>query len=752
MSTAPGWRGEWRGALNATAALLPFALSFGFMVYGALGAAAGPVGLRAALVALVLAAVVMALLDRSQLPAAAPSASACLMLGGAVLALLRDPALAAGTPQSLALLLAATALTVMLSGLTMMLLGLLKAGSLVRFVPQPVLAGFMNGVAVLIVVSQLPPLLGLPAGAWESQGLRSLAEWRGPAPLVAAGTVLLVAMLAWRWPRLPAPLLGLALAGTAVALWQGLAPAGWPGTDLPRIGLIEAPLPRLDTLAPLAGGGGVPAGEAWQALAAHARLIGTTALLLALIGALESVLALATLDQQTGARSDPNRMLLALGASNVVSGLLGGLPLVYLRLRALATWAGGGRSLRAVLLGCGLLALVAGLGLPLLQHLSTAVVAGVLVVLAWTLVDPWTRQLLQAWRRGEHAPQRAMNLALVALVGLVTVGWGFAAGVAAGVLASMVVFVLVLQRSLVRDSFTAADFPSRRVHAPRDEQWLAPLRRRIAVLELEGALFFGSADRLVEWGQRVAQAGAEAPTDLIVDLRRVTTIDASGAFAINRLARELQPLGTRLHLAGVRPGGRHALSLAAHGLAVEAAAAPSEALPLLQAHADLDQAIEAAEAAALLRARPGGSDDTVPLAQCALAEGLDEPQLATLAACLRPRTLRAGERLFAQGDAGDALYLLTRGSVSVRDATSGQRFVSFSPGMCLGETAVLDGGGRTAEACADIDSELLEMPAAALAAWERSDPALAARLYRNLATHLSQRLRAAAAAWRRAAG
>src|SRR5205085_1519315 len=79
------------------------------------------------------------------------------------------------------------------------------------------------------------------------------------------------------------------------------------------------------------------------------------------------------------------------------------------------------------------------------------------------------------------------------------------------------------------------------------------------------------------------------------------------------------------------------------------------------------------------------------------------------------------------------------------------RFVSFSPGMIFGETAALDGGGRTADAVADIDSTVYALGAADLAQLEAADPAVAAQLYRNLARHLSQRLRDAAAAWRRAA-
>ena len=738
------------GALNATAAMLPFVLSYGFIVFGALGAAAAQVGLTASVVAVVIGGAAMALFGRARLPAASPSASSTLILGGAVLTLLRDPALRPDAPDGLALLLAMTALCVTGSGLLLMLLGALRAGNLVRFVPQPVLAGFMNGVAILIVVSQLPPLLGLPADAWARDGLRSLAAWQGPALAVAVATALLVMLIGRHWPRAPAPLLALVLASGVVVAWKGMAPGGALAA-LRQIGPLDAAWPGADALRPLLGATG-------QALLrSHAPTLAVTALLLALIGSLESVLNLAAVDQQTEDRHDPNRELVALGAANVVCGVLGGLPLVYLRLRALATLSGGGRSRRALLIGCALLIVVFTLGLRLVEPLPTAVVAGIVVMLAWTLVDRWTRQLALQWWAGDRSADLRWSLAVVALVCAVTLARGFVAGVAAGVLLAMVVFMRAMRHALVRTRYSAADLSSRRVR-PRDtEALLAPLRPRIEVIELEGALFFGNAERLLDEAEPAPHA--THLTDLVVDLRRVSTVDTSGALTMARLAQRLGRRGIVLRLAGVTPLNRHGRALAAHGVPVVEAAPPvtQGALPApapigLLAYADADRALEAAEEAALARCvAPQARAGAVPLASCRLFEGLDAGQQAVLGARLHERRLVAGERLFAQGQAGAALYLLTAGSISVVDGARQQRFASFAPGMCFGETAVLDRGGRTADAVADLPSVVYALSAADLDALQHDEPALAARVYRNLAQHLSERLRAAAAGWRRAA-
>jgi anti-anti-sigma regulatory factor len=299
----------------------------------------------------------------------------------------------------------------------------------------------------------------------------------------------------------------------------------------------------------------------------------------------------------------------------------------------------------------------------------------------------------------------------------------------------------------VRSRCTAAQRPSRRLYSPARERFLREARREVVVLELEGALFFGSADRLAQEAER---AGADT-LDLVVDLRRISTIDASGAVTLAQLGQRLERRGVLMRLAGVRPGDRHASALLAHGVAFASPDDVGVAGAGLRVYPDVDRAIEAAELHALEAAGRRAGGRRVAVADCRLLEGLNAAQLAVLTRHLRARQLAAGERLFAEGAPGRALYLLTEGAISVIDARRGQRFATLTPGMCFGETALLDGGGRTAEALADVASVVHELSKASLGELQRTEPELAAQLYWNLARHLSERLRSASAAWRRAA-
>jgi ABC-type transporter Mla MlaB component len=328
----------------------------------------------------------------------------------------------------------------------------------------------------------------------------------------------------------------------------------------------------------------------------------------------------------------------------------------------------------------------------------------------------------------------------VALVFLLTILEGFVVGVVAGIFLALVLFIRAMNRSLVRARLSAAARPSRRVYLPAQEAMLAERRRRIEVVVLEGALFFGNLERLAA----EVLATADDVRVVVLDLKRVTTLDASGAVALARLRDQLQRRGVRLLLAGVMTGSAHHQEF----LAADAAQGFEST-----SFADADQALEAAEAH-LLAELDVAVVETIELSQSVLAHGLDEAEVATLAGFLVRRAWAAGEIVFRTGDAGTSLFVLARGSITIllfdADGRPGQRFVSFSTGMIFGETAMLDGAGRSASARADADCVLFELTQVSLDRLAAVHPALGAKLYRNVALHLSQRLRFASIAWREA--
>ena len=699
----------------------------GLLAFSPLGAAAGSVGISAAFAAVVAGGLVYALGGSAASPMGMPSSATALILAGLVMQLARDPALDLATPQGVAALAAVAGACVMLMGAVQIVMALLGFGRLARYVPQPVLAGFMNGVALMILVSQIPPLLGLPPLARLADAAFSQAQLLAPALGLAAMAA--VWLLGWKFPRAPSALLAM-LMGTAV--YAAIA-AAWPGASLgPTVGAIPQGVVLPEALLTLAGG------DVRALLLRHASAVVQTAAVLAVIGSLESLLGALATDQIAQTRHDPRRELLALGAANIVSGACGGMALVLLRLGAISLIDAGAPGRAPVLASVATFALMYAVGGPLLALLPKAVLAGIMITVAVALIDRWTHQLLRQWRAGERSPEQAMSLAVVATVCAVTVTLGFVAGVAAGVVLSMLVFIRSMNRSLLRGRFSGEARPSQRIYGSKQEALLGPSRGQITLLELEGALFFGSAERLAE----AAEALPSVCTCVILDFARVNTIDESGAMLLQQLSYRLARRGIAMLLAGVTPENVHGRRLRDFGTFRES--------PRDDWWPDADRAMEAAEQRLLSLAGTALPQATLALAETSLLHGLQAAQIERVNAVLLRHPLAAGDLLFRAGDAGDCVYVLTRGSISivVDETAPSQRFVSCSPGAMFGEVAMLDGGCRSAAAVADTDAVVHSLHRGKFDELSAADPALGQHLLRNIALHLSARLRNATLARR----
>jgi len=708
-------RGEAAGGLASAIPGLVHALTLGVLAFAPLGPEHVEVAIRAGFAAAIFGGIAATALSGTPLPATGPRASTSLILAGFVTTLAADPGL--GVPQALAL----AALCTALAGALQILFGALRLGTLAKFVPYPVIAGFMCGVAILIVLSQLPHLLGLVPAALRGAPLGWLTAVQPLSAVVGLATAAMIWIIGWRWKRLPAALLGL-LAGTAV--FYALRAAVGDGAGSPVVGPVPGGLPLPTALGSVLDLAGTPA------LANHFPGLAATAAVIAIIGSLDSLLAAAAIDVAAGVRHRSNRELVAQGVGNIVSALFAGVPVALSPTRAIPAFRAGGRTRAIGFIAAALLASALLAGHSALAYLPLAVLGGVMLTVAWGLVDVWTKGLVRRLVAGDRERTLLWSAAVVVLVAAITVLVNFVIAVTAGVFLSMALFIASMNRSLVRTVQNGAARPSRRIYGPEEARALTDARRKIAVVELEGALFFGSAERL---GAEVEPLAATARF-IVLDLHRVNSIDASGAIALEQLANRLGAAGSSLLLAGVVPDGRHGLALVAAGTYSKAEAR--------RWFVDADQAIGWAEDRLLGPARSVSSKE-IPLERLALAAGLSEDELASLRRSLRRAELNADEVLFREGEPGDKLYLLARGAVSILVHGGGQqrRIVTFAPGSMFGEAAMLDGAPRSATATVIEDAIVYSLSRRALDALARSDPSLATKLLVNLGRHLSARLR-----------
>jgi MFS superfamily sulfate permease-like transporter/CRP-like cAMP-binding protein len=700
MTYQAGFRGEIAGGLASSIPAFVYALTLGLVVYAPLGAQHAELGIRAGFAAAVFGGAVSALASGTPLSSSGPRASVALVLAGFVLKLTHDPALGVEHISALA------ALCVLCAGVMQLIFGLLRVGTLARFSPHPVVAGFLCGIAVLIVLSQLPAL-----GLGQSDDLRLLPLAIGVA---TAGAIWAIGKHKPRWPGLLIGLLIGIIVHSALALVFGPAAAGPLVGELPAPVLLPSglasPLQRLADVA----------------LRPHAVSLLTASMVIAIIGSLDTLLAAVAIDAVAGTRHRANRELLAQGLGNVASGLLGGIPIALSAGRAVAAYRAGGRTPAVGWIAAGFIAAVAYTSVPFLERLPLAVLAGVMLTIAWSLIDEWTRGLVRRLASGSRDAELLRSAAVVLVVAAITVFVNFIVAVIAGVFLSIGLFIDAMNRSLVRAVYSGNIRPSRRIYGPELTARLDEARRHIRVVELEGALFFGSTEQLADTLDELWRSARH----VVLDLSRLSAIDVTGALALERVARRAAAAGSSLLLAG--PTRQRARLLAAG------------ALPHLQSapwFIDADHAIEHAERSLL---GPMQREHEIALERLALAEGLDADEMAVLSRALTRIEMRAGDVLFQEGEAGDLLYVLARGAVAIVIAASAdgeRRLVTFAPGAIFGEAAMLDRRARSATATAIEDAVLYSLSRETLDAMAVTSPRTALKLLANLGRQLSSHLR-----------
>jgi sulfate permease, SulP family len=344
------------------------------------------------------------------------------VVGGFLISLLGGSRFQIGGPAGAFIVLVATTvaahgiegllLVTAMSGVLMLLAGMLRLGRLVRLIPPPVVIGFTAGIAVIILASQMHDLLGLQLAGAEPPAFvpKLLALWHAAATFnpyalfIAAGTIAGIVLLRRYAPRAPALLIMVIAAAVLVAL---------PAMPVETIGTHFGAIPR-----------GLPAPSwpaiSWQRVLALLPL----ATSFALLGAIESLLSAVVADGMTGRQHRSDSELMAQGVANIGSALFGGLCVTGTIARTATNVRAGARTPVAGILHAILLLLFMLLAAPLIAYVPLAALAGVLVVVAWNMIEA---PAIAAMSR--HARS---DLAVVAVTLLLTLLHDLMLGIAAG--------------------------------------------------------------------------------------------------------------------------------------------------------------------------------------------------------------------------------------------------------------------------------------------------------------------------------
>jgi SulP family sulfate permease len=410
-----------------------------------------------------------------------------------------------------------------MAGMILVILGATGMGTAVKFIPRPVVIGFTNGIAVLIASTQIKDFIGLhldkvPSEFWlRMKALAAAAPtWSMPATLLAAGTMATMLVCRIVSNRIPGPIVAM-LGATLTAFFFKL-PVETVGT---RFGRIPAGLPHF----------AVPQ---WHASLVHG-LLGP-AFTVAMLGAIESLMSAVVSDRMSNDRHNPNVELIGQGIANIFSPMFGGLPATGAIARTATNIRSGAQSPVAGMMHALTLLCVLLFAAPLASYIPLAALAGILMIIAYNMGE---------WR---EIPQLLRLTKTDISVWLVTFGLTVFAdltvAVEAGMILAALLFIARVAETTTVSQVTEDYVEDGRLHILQDKD----IPYYATIFRIHGPFLFGATDKI----SLITEKMHELPPIVIIRLRNMTAIDATGLFALEEIARQLHATGRTLILCGAR--------------------------------------------------------------------------------------------------------------------------------------------------------------------------------------------------------
>jgi SulP family sulfate permease len=594
---------------------------------------------------------------------------------------------------------AGTMVVTVLCGVVFLVLGTFRSGNLLRFVPVPVVGGFIAGTGWLLLksgiyVSSDQSLFLTPIGDLFHGELLKL--W---VPAFAFGVILLMATRLVKSPFVIPALLGIGLVLFAI----GMVVNG-SSIESARSGhwLLLGPFDEFQRWQPWTFR--ALTGADWSAVAGQWAGI-LTAVFVAVIAI---GFHLSGTEFVLHRDLDTNEELHSAGLLNVISGALGGIPGYHdLGLTALAA------RMNVHARTAGLIAAVVPLAVVVFG--ASMIVGGVLIFLGLAFLVEWV------WDKRKVLPPVEYGVVLVIVAAII--GKGFLPGVVVGLVLAVVLFAVNYGRTeLVRELAFGETYHSNVDRPLAERVALRSAGDAVQILRVNGFVFFGSANSLLERIRKRVEAGPLR--FLVIDLRRVTGVDSSAVVAFVKVVHLAEASGFELVFTGVSEAVRKQLE---RGGMV--------ASQVVRFEPDLDRGLQRCEEG-LLR------DEAVEAAE------QDGDALAGMPAGLRPYLERVelpeGGVLIRQDEPPDDVYVVGSGRLSVEMETADgtrMRVRTVNAGVVVGEVAMYTGVARTADVVAETSGVVYRLSGAAIERMESEDPVLAAALHRWLAGILSDRLR-----------
>lgn len=524
-------KGDIFGGITAGIVALPLALAFGIQAFGGIDdPSASSMGALAGLVGATLLGFFASLFGGTHSQISGPTGPMTVITAS----LISASWTASGGNFSAVLI--SMALAGIFCGLFQILFGIIKIGKYVRYIPYPVLSGFMSGIGVIIILQQIYPLIGLKSPVLVTDMILRFPELVSngisvTALLLGLATIVIITLFPKVTKKVPSTLVALILM-TVVSLFCSLDAAL-------TIGNIPAGLPM-----PFFAKEGISlAGLDWLQIIQAAIVPGLT---LASLGSIDTLLTSVVADNITKTKHNSNKELIGQGIGNAVAGLFCGISGAGATMRTVVNVKSGGRSqISGMVHSMLLLAILLGLG-SLVKFVPLAVLAGILITVGWGIID------FKGFKDLVKIPRSDAFVLLV--VFLVTVFVDLLTAVALGM---VIACVLLMKRmsDMVEQSYQGSQINASDNESPWNDEGGIPeeIKKKIYIVRLEGPLFFGSITRFQEMMNLV-------PSDVklvIIRMRKVDFVDQSGVYALETAINDLHAKDVKVLLTMIQDQPYH---------------------------------------------------------------------------------------------------------------------------------------------------------------------------------------------------
>ncbi|MCM1029220.1 MAG: sulfate permease [Pseudoflavonifractor sp.] len=429
------------------------------------------------------------------------------------------------------------AIATLMAGIILVMLGLFHLGTVIKFIPYPIVVGFTAGIALTIFSTQINDFLGLGLTNLPSEFLPKWGAYLSnlhlthlptlTVGLISLAIIILVPKIS---KKLPGALIAIVAVTAAVALLKGVCP--W--LDIETIGDRFGSLPT-----------DIPAPHALELNMTTINLLLPSAFTIAVLGAIESLLSATVADGVTGSRTDSNSELIGQGIANIAVPFFGGIPVTGAIARTMTNITNGGRTPVAGIIHALVLLLIFLFLMPLINMVPMACLAAVLIVVAYNM---------SGWRtvRGIfHNPKSDISVLTVTF--LLTVIFDLTIAIEIGLLLAIILFLRrVMENTQIRAYSGELDI----AEGTEAQAEVLDVAKGIEVYEIDGPFFFGVATKFDEMMRSTL---GEKPKVRIIRMRKVPFIDATGVHNLEILIKSSQSEGIQVVLSGVNPRVREVI-------------------------------------------------------------------------------------------------------------------------------------------------------------------------------------------------